>query len=180
MFLSMLSKDRLTNAFLSIAGVVVLVVILFGFMKTGSPTYQRDLASDNQRIQDVTTLSQEIYTFVNPGPKPSQTIADTRPLPASLDELPQVYSPNPKDPVSGAPYEYVPQRGTAYELCATFSTEATGGPNEAGYNYGPRIFSTHPIGHYCFALDASKSPYETPMPVPESGASVPIQAKPVY
>src|SRR3989344_1397972 len=178
-----MTKDRLTNIFLIIAGVAVLTVVVFGFFKIGSPMHQRDLESDNRRVSDISTLSQEIYSFVNPAPRPGQTIPAPRSLPASPDELPQVYSPNPNDPVSGEPYEYMLREGTVYELCATFATEAKENASEPRGYYGPRTFNTHPIGRFCFTLDASKSLYETSVPykapIPYD-ASVPIPAKPIY
>ena len=176
-----MTKDRLTNIFLGIAGVVVLAVVVTGFFKTGSPTYQRGLEAGNRGITDITMLSQEIYSFVNPAPKLGETVAATHPLPMSLDELPQVYSPNPIDPVSQEPYEYTPLGETAYELCATFNAEAREG--ETKDYYGPRIFNNHPAGRFCFTLDASKSlyktsvPYKTPVPY---DTSVPMPAKPIY
>ncbi len=167
--------DRATKIFLIAAAVAVVGGVALGFFMTGSPAHQRDVEADNRRVQDLATIAQEIYSFVNPAPKPGQTSTVSRALPGSLDELPFAYSTQPHDPMSGASYEYHPASETNYRLCATFATDATEAarcignpgmrcPAAPASAYGPRIFSEHPAGNYCFELDASKSPYETVPP----------------
>lgn len=167
-------EDKKTAVFLTISAIVVIAVLIFGFLKIGSPAHQRDLASDNRRVNDLSSLAQEIYNVVNPPLRHNQTSTIVRALPETLDELPQIYTKNPRDPVTGEPYEYRPLEGNKYELCATFATEAVEEKN-TDY-YGPRIFKTHPAGRHCFTLDASKQPYETTAPY----QSEPVPAKPIY
>ncbi len=159
-------KDRLTATFLVLALIAVIAAVAFGFVKLGSPAHQRDVQADTKRVNDLSAIAQNIYNYMNPGPtKIGITSPEIPRLPATLDALP-LYGQSYKDPVTGAPYEYKPQGGNGYQLCATFSLVAAEDETNQNYYYGPRIFAVHPAGYYCFSLDASKSPYETVPPVP--------------
>jgi hypothetical protein len=57
------------------------------------------------------------------------------------------------DPITGAPYEYAPKTGSAYELCANFVTSS----REQDWPEVSRAWA-HPPGRHCFSLDASNPP----------------------
>jgi hypothetical protein len=58
-----------------------------------------------------------------------------------------------KDPVTGALYEYAPQIGSRYQLCAVFVVDS----RELQW---PEVAPSwgHPRGRYCFSLDAVVKP----------------------
>ncbi len=130
-----LSRDRVMAGLCS--AIVALMVVL-GFFQLGSPKVQREFRADTQRIRQLYQLSTEIKNY--------WTSHDSQ-LPPSIDQL---ASGAYLDPITHAPYEYLPKQGNQYELCATFARsseqrEVTSDPN-------PWI---HPAGHHCFPLDAT-------------------------
>ncbi len=166
-------KDHLTTTFLVVATIVIIATVAFGFFKLGSPAHQRDLRADQKRVNDLSTIAQNIYSFMNLPLKMNQSSTPATKLPDSLSALPQLYPQNLKDLVTGAPYEYVPRLGTTYELCATFATAVYLRGLQSEPYYGPRVFAEHPAGHYCFTLDAAQSPYETTVPGPKGSPAIP-------
>lgn len=123
-------------ALLSSALVVLLLVL--GFSESGPPKAQRDFRADAQRIQRIFQLSAEVKSYWS---------GHASQLPVSLD---QISGARYADPVTGALYDYRPQQGSQYKLCATFSRKS---PRSDG-SPGSR-FWTHPRGYHCFSLDAS-------------------------
>ncbi|HEV2324330.1 MAG TPA: DUF5671 domain-containing protein [Terracidiphilus sp.] len=134
-----LSRDRLM-ALVSTAAVIVMVVL--GFVQLGAPSTQRKLVADGQRIQRMYLVSSSIRDYWK---------AHASQLPASLDQLPgTTYA----DPVTHAAFEYRPEQGSRYQLCAVFADSSS----REDENQLPRVEPnpwTHPAGRYCFSLDAS-------------------------
>ena len=124
------------------AGVVVVVVLAFGFHLLGPPRDQRAISADERRVSDLRTNAQQINA------------RQGTPLPETLEkEWPRGYPIHLNDPVTNVPYEYHPKAGTAYELCATFETASAEG--DAEYQ-PPSPFWHHTKGRRCFELDAGK------------------------
>ena len=119
--------------------VVVAVVILaigFGFYIAGSPANQRTVRFDERRTQDLSSLQSQLINYWQ---KKNE-------LPQNLDRLANdiLGIVIPKDPKTGASYEYAKLGNLKFELCATFETSSSdqnvSGPSKAipaGYPYYP-------------------------------------------
>jgi hypothetical protein len=101
----------------------------------------RDLSIDNNKVNDLTTISYSISNFYDQNKK----------LPENLDLL----GGNLKDRETGVGYEYkiASASSSQYSLCATFKRDVN-----YGNDYNLSKWS-HPAGNYCFDLDASKKQY---------------------
>jgi Domain of unknown function (DUF5671) len=130
-------RDSWTAA---LASLFVAAMVLWGFSSLGAPKTQRALRSDEARVQALYQLSAKIHAPWN-----ANSLLD-RKLPDALGELTDVQT---SDPFTHAPYEYHVKGGTQYELCATFSL-----PSQQDESR-PSMW-THPAGHYCFSLDATR------------------------
>ncbi|MGC2421337.1 MAG: DUF5671 domain-containing protein [Candidatus Acidiferrales bacterium] len=126
----------------ALAALAVVAMIAWGFSSLGAPKTQRTLRADATRVQDLYLLGSEIHNHWNSNPDLDHK------LPAQLVELANFRT---SDPVTGAPYEYHVKGGSQYELCATFSLPS---PQDASISR-PNIWS-HPAGHYCFSMDATR------------------------
>jgi hypothetical protein len=119
-----------------VAATAVGAAVVLGFTLTGSPSAQRALQADLQRVRQL----QEIASSLGPG-RGSGQLPES--LPAELQRL---------DPVTGTPYEYTRLSGEQYQLCATFSTDTRG----QGSEYSR--FWEHPAGRHCFTLHRGVMP----------------------
>lgn len=126
------------RAFLGVITVVVVATVAASLWVTGSPREARIRAFDDRRAQDLSTIEGMIAAHW--GGRQS--------LPASLDELSaaSLGAELPKDPESGAAYEYRVLGGGRYELCATFSRDSS--RDTAGYYGRP-----HGAGRQCFTQE---------------------------
>lgn len=139
-----LKFDRLF-ALLAIAAVVTSAIA--GFWLLGSPTKQRQIRADEQRLADLLQISQRLHDeaeqFQNQG-KPVN-------LPASL-------SPNERktDPILGNSYDYQRVDKTHYKICAEFATNSA----EDRLQDSPtdQNFWQHPSGQHCFQLNVLEEP----------------------
>jgi hypothetical protein len=129
------SRDKLM-ALLSSA--VVAVMLVLGFSQLGTPSGQRELRADSQRVSHLYRLS----TFIG-----NYWSTHASQLPSGLDQLTAVTL---ADPITRAPYGYHPRQGSKYELCATFARSS----DRSASNSGPNPW-THLAGHQCFTLDAT-------------------------
>lgn len=146
--------------------ILVLAAIITGFIVVGSPTKQRNIRFDNQRVNDLSSIQWQIVNhFQQKGT-----------LPASLAEVADPISGYaiPKDPQTETPYEYAVKSQYTFELCATFAlpTQDTKGRGE--YYGGRDIAMTsliypypetgeawnHEVGRTCFerTIDPEKYP----------------------
>lgn len=116
------SRARTARRILAVAGLVlILAAVIGGFVIVGSPSKQRDIRFDSQRVSDLTNIQ---WRLVN-------AWQQTGKLPQSLDALRDPISGAniPTDPETGAAYAYTAKSGTAptdssmpsFELCATFA-----------------------------------------------------------
>ncbi len=116
------------------ASLLVLGSLIAGFTMLGSPGNQRSLEADRRRVERLRAIAAELNVRGEP-------------LPQSIEEL---RTPT-TDPITGAPFEYRPQGGSRYQLCAAF--EADSEPAERRY---PGFLWTHGPGRTCFTLDATR------------------------
>lgn len=129
---------------------VALAALVAGFVIMGSPTRQQQIVRDQRRLSDLQNLHVSIQDYY----------AREQKLPASLTALNQGYRPlSPEDPTLGQAYEYITGQGSSYQLCAVFEAED---PSVSNLSIpkpvaGPyEINWTHPVGRYCFTLDAKR------------------------
>jgi hypothetical protein len=125
--------------------VVVLVVLAIGFHRLGPRSNQRAIRADERRVEDLRSIEQAMY---------SQN-RRKMPMPATLTELPDSTALSLHDPVTNLSYGYVPESGTAYELCATFDTKTSARNGEWSQPYP--AFWSHPKGAHCYQLEASQT-----------------------
>ncbi len=100
--------------------VVVAVVILaigFGFFVAGSPQNQRTVRFDERRTQDLSSLQSQIINYWQ----------KKNALPQNLDQMANdiLGIVIPRDPKTGASYEYKVLSDLKFELCATFETSSS-------------------------------------------------------
>ena len=130
---------------LAIAAVVVVVATVgYSIYVIGTPVQQRQIRLDEQRIEDLRSISRNVdryYEFNGA-------------MPANLFDLqgPQYSVQSIVDPDTGRPYGYHLVGGVDYELCAVFNAESPERRDER------RPFSEsiwdHGPGLTCFALTA--------------------------
>ncbi len=123
-----LAKDRSTRNIakdlLAIVGIIlVLTGIVAGFIIVGSPSKQRAIRFDEQRMIDLNSLGWQITSYWQ----------KTGTLPASLQALNDPISGYivPMDPETSKPYEYSVNKTSSkspwtFDLCATFKLSSYG------------------------------------------------------
>jgi len=134
------------NARLSrlVALIIVIATILGAFFISGSPFRARLEKLDNQRISALQGIqSQIVYYWQKKGT-----------IPANLNELTDSISgySAPKDPETGAIYEYQGLSNLVFELCANFSA-VTPQDQQVTFRAMPGIQNDnwqHAIGRTCF------------------------------
>ncbi len=167
-------KTRKTLAIVAL--VIVLASIVGGFLIAGSPTKQRDIRFDNQRVGDLQSTQWQIVNYWQTKGK----------LPAQLSDLNDAISgvKIATDPQTEAPYEYSVKGDKSFELCATFARDYEDMKGRGGYyGYGggysyPRIaidaaypsdgndIWTYKAGRSCFqrTIDPDRYP-PSPKPI---------------
>lgn len=136
--------DRIFT-FVSLSAVVAATII--GFWLIGSPGKQRLLSLDEERINDLRSISDELWQQAGQG-QPDQFVPLQEALPRTGPQ--DIYT----DPKTKVPYEYRRLSDKTYELCATFALES---PPEEADVYQPTPALRHPAGRHCYQFDASKS-----------------------
>lgn len=143
--------------FLTVAAIVT------GFILVGSPTKQRNIRFDNQRINDLQGIQWQVVNYWQTKSK----------LPVSADDIVDSISGYkvPLDPVTGAKYVYSVKNDKTFTLCADFAlaTQDTSGRGvyngqySVDYSY-PSLSQndnwTHGTGKTCFdrTIDPDKYP----------------------
>jgi hypothetical protein len=132
------SRNRWAAIFASLA---VLTMTGLGFLQLGPPHEQRQLRTDNQRVQQLYQLSNFIEDRWKSG---------NSKLPANLSQAPG-YPSRYQDPITHASYEYISGEASHYQLCAAFDR-----PSEVNPNSQQPDRWQHPAGRFCFQLDATQ------------------------
>ncbi|HEV2214461.1 MAG TPA: hypothetical protein VGR64_04155, partial [Terracidiphilus sp.] len=130
------------------ATIVALMVIL-GFLQLGAPSAQRKLRADAKRLQQLSLLTNAIHNSFT---------SHASQLPSSLDQLSGATF---TDPVTGAPFEYHPQQGSHYQLCAVFAAHSPQTDQNQPFDGDPGLWN-HPSGRHCFSFDAASTPQSPP------------------
>ena len=153
-----------------IVSAIVLIAIVSGVVIIGSPATQRAKMLDATRVNDLSTIQNQIVY------SQWQTKGT---VPANLDALKDPISGYtlPSDPETKASYEYKMLSKNSFELCATFKTEVgtttinsiTGKQVTSPYPYGNNMINEnwqHGIGRTCFTrtIDSQLYPVNTPTP----------------
>lgn len=169
--------------FVVIVTVVVAAAIVAGFFVMGSPKTERMRQFDDQRVGHLqATQSQVVFFWQQKG-----TLA------ASLDELKDPLGGwiAPRDPETGAAYEYRKTANLSFELCAKFSLPTvvvrTGAPQVCPENVGYCGDGSefyyyewkHEAGRHCYqrTIDPALYPVREGAPV---GAPVPAKPRVIY
>jgi hypothetical protein len=154
---------KANKIFFGVAVVAALAAVVTGFLIIGSPGYQRKVAADRERENDLRNIAYDIsypggqYGLVKP------SASSTLPLPKSLEDIrtsvPQTLIPQTsgagfpiRDPKTHELYGYRIIDETHYELCATFETPRNEKTGERPF------FWNHPAGRACFTLNALENP----------------------
>jgi hypothetical protein len=159
-------KSKVPNRVAWTSSIAVVAMIVLGFIVVGSPTKQRQLRMDEQRVNDLSMLQGEIINY--------WTLKDT--LPTSLNDLKndlRGFIP-PVDPETQAPYEYTAVEPLKFKLCATFTLPSQNSnidgktvPVATPYYYGGYPASgdlwTHDTGLKCFERTIDPSLYPKPV-----------------
>lgn len=166
--------------FVGIITVVVAGAIVAGFFVMGSPKTERMRQFDEQRVGALQGIQSQVVFFW----QQKGTLA------ASLDELrdPLGGWTAPRDPETGAAYEYRKTGDLSFELCATFALASTNDKTSVAYPptrpypveppfYGGSNFGTwdHAAGRVCFSrtIDPALYPVREGAPI-----GAPVPAKP--
>ena len=156
--------------------LLVVAAIVGGFVITGSPTKQRNLRLDLQRISDLSSIQWQVISYWQ----------RTSKLPSAISELKDDISgiTIPSDPETKNAYEYNVKSGKSFELCATFAAEVTDMSGRGAYGRGGYVSTvaypyeagvdgndawTHGVGKVCFTrtIDPTRYP-PAPKPLPVS------------
>lgn len=123
----------LDRPFAIASSVAVLGCLIWGFSGIGSPSYERALAFDLRRENDLMGLRSQINEWYGKHKK----------LPVHISKEAAV------DPQTNKPYEYLRGVGSQYKLCTTFKTDRPA--------TSPSDWTHHHAEHTCFPIDAAKS-----------------------
>lgn len=106
-------KEKVTNSFLTVTTIVVLLSIVGGFVIVGSPVTARKIRFDSERVSDLQNIQWQIVNYWQ-----NKNI-----LPESLTDLedPLLGFTVPTDPVTGEDYAYNLTGDLSFELCADFA-----------------------------------------------------------
>lgn len=99
-----------------VVSVIVLVSVISGIILIGTPSKQRDLANDRQRVSDLQRIQFNITDFYQ----------DKASLPKNLEELkdPLRSIVVPKDPETQESYKYEVIKPLTFKICAVFKTDS--------------------------------------------------------
>lgn len=150
-------KHRMVAAGLIVAFVLVEVGISFAVI--GTPATNRALRYDDARVNDLQVIQNQVISY--------WTAKGALPETLSNVEAALLGSALPRDPESGAEYEYsVGATPTTFSLCATFSRASDGMSNLYAYPMGV-VSNTwdHPVGRSCFARTIDPDYYPPTKPI---------------
>jgi hypothetical protein len=144
-------NETLSRYLVYFALIIVAVVIIWGFTIVGSPSFNRKLSADINRIEDILDLSQVIELYFDHQKKLPNNLMD-------LEKVSSVYRAREmrlEDPTSKKPYGFKVKDPYSYELCAEFElTSKETELEKQPYNYGGRNWN-YEVGHHCFLFEIS-------------------------
>lgn len=118
------------------SSVAVAVIVVVGLYFSGPPSEQRMARLDDERVMELRDLARSIENYWD----------DYDTLPVELGSLidGRRRTSLPRDPETGADYEYEATSASSYRLCATFSRAS---------NEGEEDFWVHDAGRQCFSFE---------------------------
>lgn len=128
--------------------IVVTGVAIAGLFASGSPSDERARRLDDQRVNELESISYAIDQYWNQNKKLPATLAE-------LENTRNIYVQSTNDPESGVPYDYAATGDQTYNLCAVFNAPSRedGATNVSGPKSG---FWKHSEGVVCFPLTVTK------------------------
>ena len=123
---------------LSYVGLTIVVAsIIVGFITVGSPTKQRNIRFDNQRISDLQTIQSNVVSSWQQKGK----------LPAKLSDLNDaLYGISiPNDPEDSSDYVYNIKGDKSFEVCAKFALKSEDTKGKGTYGTGYSYDTSYPI-----------------------------------
>jgi hypothetical protein len=132
------------------ASLIVLIIVGIGVSSIGSPTTQRNIRFDEQRISDLSSIQGALIDYYrnNDNILPKDLLA--------LSQASGYYIASVKDPQSNENYEYRIISDNKYELCASFATDNQTEELAKRTYYNQEIWK-HGVGRTCFSLTAGES-----------------------
>lgn len=158
-------KVKWFSPFSWIIACIVVASVVFGFVVIGSPFEQRERRFDERRESDLQTIQYELINYWQ----------RKQILPRNLGDLENSISGFlvPKDPETGASYEYAvvedKDTGAKFQLCTTFKNSSI----DDGYvpktlvprgDYYLNVWQ-HSAGRYCFDREIDPDLYPSIRPV---------------
>lgn len=134
-----------------VACFVMFILIVAGIMAIGSPSEQRNVRFDQQRINDLSSIQSSVTEYYR---------ANDNVLPKDLITLSQStynYGLNMKDPETQVNYEYSIISKNQYKICANFATDNTK-QRPTDMSYPTSEIWKHGIGKVCFDRIAGEIP----------------------
>jgi len=152
------TKSGARKAFMWGSLAFVFTVIVGAFFLVGSPSQNRALRLDSQRVNDLSGLQGQVINYWQAKEK----------LPVNLEETKDsLYGyVIPVDPETGVAYEYAVKKGPlVFELCATFATDSpviasATKPIPVDYYGYPDENWQHGIGRTCFTRTIDPDLYQ--------------------
>lgn len=134
-----------SRALLYIALSVVVTVVVWGFFLIGSPSFNRKISADRNRIEDLQSLRNDVERYYEEQKKLPEQLAN-------LDKL-NGYQRALEDPTTKKQYVYKINGTYSYELCADFElTSLQAGLEKNRYETNEDGW-THEAGQQCFKFD---------------------------
>ncbi len=142
-----MNQSNFDRLFALLATAAVAIGAIAGFWLLGSPTQQRQIRADQQRLDHLRQIAQRL----NQEAEQSQNRGKPVNLPASLAK-----NERQTDPISGKIYDYQRIDNTHYKLCAEFATDSA--EDRLQDPTTDQDFWQHPSGRHCFQLNVLEEP----------------------
>jgi len=139
------------------SSAIVFGMLILGFFVAGSPTHQREVRLDEQRVNDLQMLQSEITNYYQL----------KQALPENADQLKNElrgFIP-PNDPETDEPYTYEKTGPLQFKLCADFNhpSQFSGKEMRLSYPYGMDEVWDHEAGEQCFERSIDPEFYPKPI-----------------
>lgn len=141
-----------------VSGVIIIVIALtiLGALKVGSPKEERMRRIDEERVTDLQMIQSQVVSFW----------VNSEKLPVALADIENTAGGFvlPKDPETGAAYEYEKTGDLTFTLCANFNAERTDDPLlREKFPVGEMSESwAHSAGRDCFERTINPNLYSKP------------------
>ncbi|NQV89989.1 hypothetical protein HQ487_01115 [Candidatus Uhrbacteria bacterium] len=115
-------QTRVTTGFAVGSSLVIVAAIIASIVVIGTPSKQRDVRLDQQRVSDLSVIQSNVVGYWQ----------DKEALPENLEALEDdiIGYRNPMDPETEEVYTYLMMDDLSFQLCATFTTDSNGTDDE--------------------------------------------------